>query len=113
MAESIALYKVKQAEYNRTTQIAEIESAKAANMREAELQSMETERLRSSLMSQATVRAEAKVREAEGILAVYNAQADGLRNLMSATTNPDDVLRRLPSSRSMRSRAWSPRLPTG
>ena len=67
---------------------------------------METEKLRSSLMSQATVRAEAKereadaelyskVREADGILAVYNAQADGLRNLMSATTNPDDVLRYL------------------
>lgn len=112
VAESTAAYKIKQAEFNRATQLAEIEADKAAHVLEAELQaqvekrniSTETEKLRSSLFARAAVEAESKERaadaqlysaqrEAEGILAKYNAQAEGLRKLMGATDNPDDVLR--------------------
>lgn len=86
IAETTAAYRVKKAEFDRQAQIAEIEATKAANVREAELQArveeqniaMETQKLRSSLYSQATVQAEAKERAADADLYAAQKEAEGI-----------------------------------
>jgi len=111
IADSNAKYLVAKAEFDRQTQVAKIESDKAAEIRDTELQkevenrkiAQETERIRSELFSKAVVEAESKERSADaelyqkqkdaaGILAVFNAQADGLKNLMSVTSDPNTIL---------------------
>lgn len=96
IAESNALLKVREAEFNRQSEIARIEASKAADQREAELQkevetrriAQEQERLRSELLVQANVQAEARERtadaelyakqkEAAGVLARFDAEAEG------------------------------------
>uniref|UniRef100_A0A6B2L568 Band 7 domain-containing protein n=1 Tax=Arcella intermedia TaxID=1963864 RepID=A0A6B2L568_9EUKA len=108
------------------TQVANIEAENAAKIREAELQkdveqrriAMETEKLRAKELSKAQVTAEtmikeaegtatslrlkaeaelyAKQKEAEGILAVYNAQSSGVENLIgSFGGNPASLIQYL------------------
>lgn len=109
---------------SQKTQIANIEADKMAQIREAELQkeveqrriSMETEKLRASDMSRAQVYAEinmkeaegkakaleieaiaklfAKQKEADGILAVYNAQSAGIEKLIESFGGNTDSLMR-------------------
>lgn len=66
----------------------------------------ETERLRSKLLSQAIVEAEAKKqcadadlymtqRKAEGIRAEFEAQSEGLQKLMSASPDPNTIIQYL------------------
>jgi flotillin len=93
----------KESEFERAKKIAAIEAAQAAKMRESELQKQveerrllsETERLRVEYVSKATAEYEAakanadarlyeKQKEAEGLLAIYNAQVQGIKNLMNA-----------------------------
>lgn len=88
-----------------------IETEKAAEMRRVELQkevemrniAQQTEKMRSELLSKSIVEAEAKERiadanlyasrkEAEGTLAQYEAQANGLRALFTSTNDPNVVL---------------------
>ncbi|QKF94097.1 flotillin domain-containing protein [Fadolivirus algeromassiliense] len=108
------------------TQLANIEAENAARIREAELQkeveqrrvSMETEKLRATDLSAAQVHAEtymkeaegkanalrveaearlfAKQKEADGILAVYNAQSSGIEKLIgSFGNNPSSLIQYL------------------
>ena len=125
MAKSVAQYQIEKATFDRNTRLAQIESQKAAEIRESELQkevenrniAQETEKLRSTVYAHAVVEAEAKERaadaeryrteriadgtlyakqkEAAGILEVFNAQAKGLQNLVGATSNPDIALKYL------------------
>lgn len=104
------------------SEVSRIEAINAAKIREAELLreveqkriSMETEKLRATEMSKSQVRSEtnikdaegvanslklkaeaelyAKQREADGILAVYNAQSDGIQNLISSFDNDKNAL---------------------
>lgn len=111
MAKTTAEMNVKKAEYARQTAIAEIESRKASQIRESELQkeleikliAQETERQRVEIMSKATVQAEATERisdaelykakrEAEAIRARFDAQAEGLRQLLQAAPDSNTVL---------------------
>lgn len=121
VGKSTAEYQILQAQFDQQTKVAAIESKKvkvffslffsltsflkkAAEIREAELQRaleernvlQETERLRSKLLVQARVEAEAKERaadatlyaaqrEAEGIRAKFEAQAEGLQKLLSSS----------------------------
>ena len=125
MARSVAQFQIEKATFDKNTRLAQIESEKAAKIRESELQkevenrniAQETEKLRSTVYAQAVVQAEAKERaadverykterladaslyakqkEAAGILEVFNAQAKGFENLMGATSNPDIALKYL------------------
>lgn len=111
MAKTTAEMKVKKAEYTRQTAIAEIEAKKASQIRESELQreleikliAQETERQRAEVMSKTTVQAEATERlsdaelykakrEAEAIRARFDAQAEGLRQLLQAAPDSNTVL---------------------
>lgn len=111
IAQSKAEYNIKQAEYDRMSMLARIETDKAAEIRRVELQkeveirniSQQTEKLRSELLSRSIVEAEAKERaaeanlyaaqkEAEGTLAQYEAQANGLKALFASTSDPNIVL---------------------
>ncbi|CAG8675882.1 10850_t:CDS:2, partial [Dentiscutata erythropus] len=103
----------KKSEYSQQAKITAIEADQAAKMRQAELEKeveerrllSETERLRVQNVTKATAEYEAakavanaklysvqkaeailyrKQKEAEGLLAVYNAQAEGIKNLMQA-----------------------------
>ncbi|CAG8511644.1 10937_t:CDS:2 [Ambispora gerdemannii] len=104
----------KKSVFERQTKIAAIEADKAAKIRQSELQAevekrrmaSETERLRVALVAKAQAEKEAsnaiadaalytkqkeaeaelykKQKEAEGLFALYNAQANGVENLMSA-----------------------------
>jgi len=114
MEKSKAELAVVEAAARQRTEIARIEAVNAANMRDAELQkaveqmrvATETERLRASDMSKTQVHAEmhikkaegeatalrlkaeaelyAKQQEAKGILAVYEAQSEGLQKLVGS-----------------------------
>ena len=114
VAKSTAEFQILKAKYDQQTKLAHIESVKAAEIRDSELQrdlenrniSQETERLRSKLLVQAIVEAEAKQkkadadlymaqRDAEGIRARFEAQADGLQRLMSATPDPNTMIQYL------------------
>jgi len=109
---------------SQKTQLANIEAEKTAQIREAELQkeveqrriAMETEKLRASDLSHAQVHAEinmkeaegkakaleieaiaklfAKQKEADGILAVYNAQSAGIEKLIESFGGNTDSLMR-------------------
>jgi flotillin len=111
MSKSISLMEVQKADFDRQAKIAQIEAQKASEIRNIELQreldqkkiAQETERLRSIYMSQAIVDAEAKERsadatlyaaqkEAEAIRAKFDAQAEGLRNLLSCTPDTNTIL---------------------
>lgn len=113
VSKSTAEYQVLQAQYDQQTKLAAIESAKAAQIREAELQRVleernvlqETERLRSTLLVHARVEAEAKERaadaalyaaqrEAEGIAAKFDAEATGLKKLLGSA-EPSTVIQYL------------------
>jgi flotillin len=104
------------------SEVSKIEAVNAAKIREAELAkeveqkriAVETEKLRASNMSEAQVRAETNVkdaegisnslklkseaelyaeqRKAEGILAVYNAQSSGIQNLIASFDNDKSAL---------------------
>lgn len=111
MAKTTAAMNVQKADFERQSTIAQIEAKKAAQIRDAELQrdlevkkiAQETERQRSELLSKTIVEAEAKERlsdadlykakrEAEGIRAKFDAQAEGLRQLLSASNDTNTVL---------------------
>ncbi|CAH1758867.1 13560_t:CDS:2 [Entrophospora sp. SA101] len=66
----------KKSEYEKQTKIAEIEATQAAKKREAELQKEVEEQAEAALYQ--------KQKEAEGVLSLYNAQAEGIKNLMLA-----------------------------
>ena len=125
MAKSVAQFQIEKATFDKNTRLAQIESEKAAEIRQSELQkevenrniAQETEKLRSKIYAQAVVEAESKERsadaerykversadaslyakqkEAAGILEVFNAQAQGLQNLMTATSDPEMILKYL------------------
>ncbi len=114
VAKSTADFQILKAKYDQQTKLAHIESIKAAEIRDSELQrelenrnvSQETERLRSKLYSQAVVEAEAMQkradanlyaaqREAEGVRAKFEAQAEGLQRLMSASPDPNTIIQYL------------------
>jgi flotillin len=114
VAKSTAEYQILQADYDRRTKLAHIESVKSAQIRESELLRelenrnvmQETERLRAKLLSQAIVEAEAKKqsadadlytaqRKAEGVRAEFEAQAEGLEKLMSASPDPNTIIQYL------------------
>lgn len=115
MAQSNAILAVRKAEFDRQSQIARIEASKAADQREAELQkevetkriAQEQERLRADIWVKANVEAEAKERTADaelyakktqaaGVLARFEAEAEGLTKLFqSANGNPDLVMQYL------------------
>lgn len=114
VARSTAEFQIQKAKYDQQTKLAHIESIKAAEIRDAELMrelenrnvAQETEKLRAKLLSQAVVEAEAKQkhadadlyaaqREAEGVRAKFEAQAEGLQRLMSASPDPHVVLQYL------------------
>ena len=114
MAVSKAKLAVVEWESQRKERLARIEAEKAAQIRETELQkeveqrriSQETERLRAKELSEACVRAEtnvkdaegraeairltadatlyAKQKEADGVLAIYQAQSEGIQNLLGS-----------------------------
>ncbi len=111
IAKSKADYLVKQAEYDRQSTLAKVEAEKAYDIRASELQKevenrnimQQTEKLRSELLSQSIVESEAKERKAdadlyasrknaEGVQANYEAQAEGLRRLLSCAADPNTVL---------------------
>jgi len=111
MARTTAAMNVQKADFERQATIAQIEAKKAAQIRDAELQrdlevkkiAQETERQRSELLSKTIVEAESKERladadlykakrEAEGIRAKFDAQAEGLRQLLSASKDSNTVL---------------------
>lgn len=114
IAKSTAEYQILKAKYDQQTKLAHIESIKTAEIRESELLRelenrnvmQETERLRSKLLSQAIVEAEAKKqsadanlymaqRKAEGVRAEFEAQAEGLQKLMSASPDPNTIIQYL------------------
>ena len=86
IAESNALLKVREAEFDRLSQLARIEANMATANREAELQKdVETrriaqlqEKLRSELLVKANVEAEAKERTADADLYSKRAEAQGI-----------------------------------
>lgn len=121
IAESNAKLKIRQAEFDKTSVIAQIESEKAAQVREMELQkevetkriAQQQEHLRADLLAKANVEAEAKERtadanlyakraEAAGVLARFEAEAEGLKKLFeSAGGNPDLVMQYLMIDRNL------------
>jgi len=120
IAASNAQLKVKEAEFNRLSEIARIETEKATEMREMELlKEVETRRIaqqqehiRSELLVKANVEAEAKERtadadlyakraEAAGVLARFDAEAEGLRKLFQAAQNPEIVMQYLMIDRNL------------
>lgn len=122
IANSAAELSVVQAEADRVTQIANIEASKQASIREAELQKdveekrvlQETEHLRAQEVSKASVDAETQIKRAEGesqsmqmiadanlyqkqkeansIKAIYNAQSEGIEQLVSSFGGDRDAL---------------------
>lgn len=111
VARYTAALKVEEAKFLQQSQIARIESEKAAALREADLQreveqkniTRETEHLRSVIMSKTTVEAEslermahakliAAQKEAEALFAKAKAQADG--NLALATADATGILKK-------------------
>jgi flotillin len=120
IAESNAKLKVHQAEFKKMSEIARIEAEKASEIREMELlKEVETRRIaqqqehmRSELLVKAKVEAEAKERtadadlyakkaEAAGVLARFNAEAEGLRQLFEGCDNPDIVMQYLMLDRNL------------
>lgn len=124
IAKSQAELKIVENEARRKTMISEIEAINAAKMREAELETLveqkrvlsETEKLRAIEFSKAHVHAEilskeaegkanaikieadahlySKNKEAEGVMAMYSAQAQGIERLVEAFNNqPDDLMK--------------------
>lgn len=84
IARSTADLKIKEAEYYRESQLAEIEAHKAAEIRDAELQKeleqrnvlQQIERLRSEQLTQAIVQAEARERDADAYLYTKEKEAE-------------------------------------
>ncbi len=111
MAQSKSEMEVKEAEFTRKANIAQIEASKMVAIRNMELQrdlekriiEQQLENQRSKVVVQATVDAEAKQRladatlyqatkEAEAIRLKFDAQAEGLRNLLSCTQDPQTIM---------------------
>lgn len=108
---SNAELKIVQADAFKRTTLARIESEKATEVKEAELQTdvenkriaMQTEYLKSIELSQAQISAEcqtiqananlcAKQKEAEGILAIYQSQSDGIKKMIESVGNNPNTL---------------------
>lgn len=125
VAQSNAQLKIQEAEFDKRSKVAQIESQKAAASREAALQrEVETlliaqnqERVRSEMLVKATVESEAKERiadadlyatkaaadadlysrkaEATGILARFQAESEGLEKLLQTSDNPSVAMQYL------------------
>ena len=111
IAQSRSDMEIQKAEFTRLADIARIEATKMTEIRNMELLrdlerrvvEQQLEHTRSTTIVQATVDAEAVVKaadaalyraskEADAILLKYDAQADGLRNLLSCAPDPHTVL---------------------
>jgi flotillin len=96
-------FQIQQADYDRQVRLSQIEAEKATEIRETELKrsieakrlELETERLRAQELAQAIVDFESAVknadsklyalqREAQGVEAMYAAQAEGINKLVEA-----------------------------
>ncbi|KAK2999845.1 hypothetical protein RJ639_024536 [Escallonia herrerae] len=92
VAEANADLAKKKAGWAKEAQVAEVEATKAVALREAELQKeveimnalTRTEKLKAEFLSKASVEYETKQREAEGLLALAQAQGAYLRTLLDA-----------------------------